>query len=82
PEIDKKTGLIRELHVYGMEAEIGKEGEIQHKGLGKRLLKEAEKIAKKEFGMKKLAVISGVGAKEYYYRLGYEKDGNYVAKAL
>ncbi|MCX6773792.1 MAG: tRNA uridine(34) 5-carboxymethylaminomethyl modification radical SAM/GNAT enzyme Elp3 [Candidatus Micrarchaeota archaeon] len=82
PEIDKKTGLIRELHVYGMEAEIGKEGDIQHKGLGKRLLKEAEKIAKNEFGMKRLAVISGVGAREYYYRLGYEKDGNYVSRIL
>jgi len=82
PEIDKKTGLIRELHVYGMEAEIGKEGSIQHKGLGKRLLKEAERIAKEEFRMKKLAVISGVGAREYYYKLGYGKDGNYVSKAL
>jgi elongator complex protein 3 len=82
PEIKEKTGLIRELHVYGMEAEIGKEGYIQHKGLGKRLLKEAERIAKKEFRMKRLAVISGVGAREYYYRLGYGKDGNYVSRSL
>jgi len=82
PEISKKTGIVRELHVYGMEAAIGGKSNVQHKGFGKALLKEAEKIAKKEFGREKLAVISGVGAREYYYRLGYRKDGGYVSKAL
>ena len=38
----------------------------QHKGLGKKLIKEAEKIANKEFGLKKIAVISGVGVRNYY----------------
>ena len=79
--IDKEAG-IRELHVYGEAAEIGKKGEIQHKGLGKRLLAEAERIAKEEFGCKKVKVISGVGVREYYYKQGYIFDKPYVSKKL
>ena len=43
-QIDNSTALIRELHVYGPEAEIGSKGKIQHKGLGSKLLEEAEEI--------------------------------------
>lgn len=81
-EIDSKTALIRELHVYGKEAEIGSEGSVQHKGLGKKLLEEAERIAKEDFDRKKMVVISGVGVKEYYYKHGYSELGPYVAKKL
>ncbi len=78
---DKKAG-IRELHVYGVAAEIGKKGEIQHKGFGKKLIAEAEKIAKKEFRCEKMTIISGVGVREYYYKLGYKQDGVYVSKKI
>ncbi len=81
-QIDDSTALIRELHVYGPEAEIGRTGKIQHKGLGAKLLNEAEEIAKKEFGMDRMAIMSGVGAREYYYSKGYSPDLPYVSKKL
>jgi elongator complex protein 3 len=81
-EIKKGDAGIRELHVYGAQALTGEEGEIQHRGIGKKLLAEAEKIAKKEFGSKKMIVISGVGVKEYYKKSGYSIDGSYMSKRL
>jgi elongator complex protein 3 len=82
PEIDQNTGIIRELHVYGSAVQIGNKREKawQHKGFGKRLLKKAEKIAKEEFGMKKMVIISGVGVREYYRKFGYKLDGVYMSK--
>lgn len=75
---------VRELHVYGEELSISerKAHAAQHKGYGKALLAEAERVAKEEFGSEKLLVISGAGAKEYYYKQGYCADGTYVSKKL
>jgi len=81
-EINEKTGIIREIHVYGEAASLGETGEVQHRGLGKKLLKEAERIAKEEFNKDKIAVLSGIGVKEYFYKLGYEKEGVYVSKKI
>lgn len=81
-EISKNSSGIRELHVYGQAVPLGESGEVQHKGLGKSLMAEAERIAKDEFNCGKMLVISGVGAREYYYKLGYAKDGPYVSKWL
>ncbi len=72
-EITSNSAGIRELHVYGPLTQIGKSGLIQHQGLGKSLLKEAEKISREEFDIKKLLVISGIGVKNYYKNLGYKK---------
>jgi len=83
PEL-KNCALVRELHVYGQTVPIGekgKEGEIQHRGLGKSLMAEAEQIAK-QAGWKRLAVISGIGAREYYRKLGYILEGDYMIKNL
>ena len=80
-EIDTDTALLRELHVYGTATALGEQGNIQHKGVGKELMKLAEKIAK-DNGKKKLLVISGIGVKEYYRKLEYEDDGVYVSKYL
>ncbi len=55
--------------------------ESQHRGLGKRLLVKAEEIAK-DRGYKKMAVISAIGTREYYKKLGYELEGEYVVKML
>ncbi|MEI6288191.1 MAG: tRNA uridine(34) 5-carboxymethylaminomethyl modification radical SAM/GNAT enzyme Elp3 [bacterium] len=77
----KGAGLIRELHTYGQLAELGSVGEVQHLGLGKKLLIEAEKIAKQN-GKKKIAVISGIGVREYYKKSGYMLDGSYMVKCL
>jgi|GEM_PF-5184 len=73
--------LIRELHTYGQQIEIGKEGKTQHQGLGKKLIIEAEELAKKN-GYEKIAVISGVGVRDYYRNLGYELVGEYMVKDL
>jgi elongator complex protein 3 len=81
-ELDN-AAIVRELHVYGSEAGIGSgEGEWQHKGYGRRLIRRAEVLAA-DAGYSKLAIISGIGAREYYrQKLGYRQDGPYVAKRL
>jgi elongator complex protein 3 len=78
-----KELLIRELHVYGPEVEIGEEEKlkVQHKGLGKELMHEAEKIARKN-KLKSIKIISGVGVREYYKNLGYNLDKEYMVKQL
>lgn len=81
-EITPDSAGIRELHVFGQAAGLKMEGAVQHKGLGKMLLAEAERIAKEEFCKKKLLVISGIGAREYYRKLGYERDGAYMGKKI
>ena len=75
---------VRELHVYGEELPISgrKAHAAQHRGYGKMMLEEAERIAREEFDSKKLLVISGAGAKEYYYKRGYKTDGTFVSKEL
>ncbi len=84
PEIPENSAGIRELHVYGTAVPIGQEAgtEAQHRGWGKKLMAEAEKIAKEEYNCKKILVIAGIGVREYYYKLGYKKDGVYVSKEL
>ncbi len=76
------VGLIRELHVYGSEAEVGKPGKIQHRGIGKKLMEEAERLVKEEFGLNRMRVIAGPGARPYYYSLGYTLKEPYVEKCL
>jgi elongator complex protein 3 len=77
--------MVRELHVFGSEVPLGEQriGAAQHRGLGAELLKEAERIARDEFQARKIAVISGVGAREYFRsECGYELDGAYMVKEL
>ena len=84
-EVNKEPSMIiRELHTYGKELRIGQKPreEWQHRGFGKELVKEAEEIAKYEFGVKKLLVISGVGVRNYFRKLGFELEGPYMAKRL
>ncbi len=83
-EINESTGLIRELHVYGPTVPIGfrMRKTWQHRGFGKVLLKKAERIAKDEFGMKKVLVMSGIGVREYYRKFSYKDDGPYISKIL
>ena len=83
---DKNASLVRELHVFGYVVPVGKDPipsqQIQHKGIGSRLLIEAEKISKEEFDRKKQIVISATGTKQYYRRRGYCDDGPYMSKLL
>lgn len=76
----KDSSIIREVHVYGKVVGIdkkSKEGESQHLGLGKELIKLAEEISKKR-GYKKISVISAIGTREYYKKLGYKRNNLYM----
>ncbi|CAM37664.1 histone acetyltransferase-like protein [Leishmania braziliensis MHOM/BR/75/M2904] len=84
--------LIRELHVYGNllptyveEAGRAHAPAAQHNGIGQRLLKRAEAIARTE-GYSHIAVISGVGVRGYYRRCGYRllaaSRGGFLVKNL
>jgi elongator complex protein 3 len=76
------AALVRELHVYGSEVAIGGDGDWQHQGYGRKLIEHAEALAR-DAGYRKIAVISGIGAREYYRnKLGYHQDGPYVSKRL
>ena len=76
------TALIRELHVYGQVEAVGQvNNNVQHRGIGKDLVKNAIKIAKKH-GFKKIAVISGEGVKAYYRKLGFVDDGSYLTMQI
>ena len=83
-EIVGNTAIIRELHVYGQVVPIGERDakSWQHKGTGTKLMQEAERLAKEELSIRKLLVISAVGTREYYKRLGYELEGPYMTKIL
>ncbi|UCG68752.1 MAG: tRNA uridine(34) 5-carboxymethylaminomethyl modification radical SAM/GNAT enzyme Elp3, partial [Thermoplasmata archaeon] len=83
-EINEKSCMIlRELKVAGEMVPIGKiDAKMwQHQGYGKMLLSECEKIAQ-ESDAKTLLVMSGVGVREYYRKLGYAREGPYMAKVL
>ncbi len=83
-EIGNDSCIVREIHVYGKSLKLGakEENEIQHSGLGKKLMQEAERISKEEFDAKKILVISAVGTREYYQKLGYSLYGPYMSKKL
>jgi len=87
PELnDGKTMIVREIKVVGelvpKDLKPNRYTQIQHRGFGKLLMKNAEKIAFQEFDTKKLAVISGIGARDWFYEIGYKLDGPYVSKRL
>jgi elongator complex protein 3 len=89
------AAIVRELHVYGSQVGVGSAaqsatdqssddavGQHQHRGYGRRLLAKAEELAA-DTGYSKLAVISGIGVREYYRnKLDYRQDGPYVSKRL
>jgi elongator complex protein 3 len=91
--IENEKAIVRELHVYGKSLELNKKnlskkenqknepiGAVaQHKGFGKLLMEEAEKIARKE-KVKKISVISGIGVRKYYEDLGYKLEDTYMVK--
>ncbi len=81
--VDGKA-IVREIHVYGQALKLGEIGKSsQHRGFGKELMREAEKIVKKE-KCKLVRIISGVGVREYYRKLGYalEKENEMMVKKI
>ena len=85
PEISEQpSSIVRELHVYGTAVPVSNRDptKFQHQGFGMLLMEEAERIAREEHGSEKLLVISGVGTRHYYRKMGYELDGPYMSKLL
>ena len=79
----QETAIIREVHTYGQMLPIGEKSlSPQHRGLGKKLIREAEKIAKREFGLNKITVISAVGTRPYYRKLDYRLKDTYMVKKI
>jgi elongator complex protein 3 len=78
--------FVREVHTYGQLQALGQDSVLanspQHKGLGRKLIEKAEKIAKKEFKAKKISVISGIGVRGYYKKLGYNIEDTYMVKKI
>ncbi len=77
------SALIRELHVFGKQVPLGRKNEksAQHHGLGRSLMAKAEEIAK-GLGMDSINIISGVGVRKYYEKLGYTLRGAYMWKKI
>jgi elongator complex protein 3 len=75
--------MIRELHVYGQHTGVGdkEKNKTQHRGLGKQLIAKAEEIAAFN-GFDKIIVISGVGVRNYYRKLGYSDYHTYLIKDI
>ncbi|KAI5184635.1 elongator complex protein 3 [Nematocida homosporus] len=84
PELQGAVSIIRELHVYGSAVPVeGRDlSKFQHQGYGKLLIQEAERIAQEEHHSTKIAIISGIGTRNYYRKLGYYLDGAYMSKDL
>jgi histone acetyltransferase (RNA polymerase elongator complex component) len=94
PEL-QGSALMRELHVYGIVVPVTSSSTVsannssvnQHIGYGKLLIKEAERLAIVH-GFNKIAVIAGVGVRNYYRKLGYHDCfdqsslGNFQIKTL
>ncbi len=77
------AALIRELHVYGIQVPINEQEDnaVQHFGFGRKMMLEAEKYTA-GMGIRKMAVIAGVGVRAYYRKLGYRLEGEYMVKRL
>ncbi|MBI4600310.1 tRNA uridine(34) 5-carboxymethylaminomethyl modification radical SAM/GNAT enzyme Elp3 [Candidatus Uhrbacteria bacterium] len=77
------AALIRELHTYGQLVSINAQdmNASQHKGLGKKLMEQAETVAR-DAGYSKVAVIAGIGVREYYRKIGYGLEGTYMVKYI
>ena len=74
--------MIREVHVYGMATRVGAAGpSAQHHGLGRQLIEHACELAH-EAGYSRINVISAVGTREYYRRLGFVDNGLYQQRRL
>ena len=85
PELSgQQSSVVRELHVYGSVVPLHSRDpkKFQHQGFGTLLMEEAERIARDEHGSEKIAVISGVGVRGYYARLGYTLEGPYMVKSI
>jgi elongator complex protein 3 len=82
---EEACAIVRQLQVYGPLVKVGESpsiGEWQHRGYGRTLIEEGERIAREELDAKKVLILSGLGVRRYYRKLGYTQDGPYISKRL
>ncbi len=79
----KNSAVVREVQSFGKQIKIDttSKDSAQHRSFGKNLIVEAERLARAN-GFKKMAIISGVGVREYYRKLGYELIDTYMVKQI
>lgn len=85
PEIaNERACIVRELRSLGASLPLGTRDKSswQHRGLGKALMSEAERIAEEVYDARKLIVTAAVGTRRYYRNLGFSSDGPYMSKRL
>lgn len=75
--------MIREVHVYGRVAKIAASDahNAQHRGLGTQLVEHACAIARSA-GYHRINVISAIGTRDYYRKLGFYDNGLYQQRNL
>ncbi|MCL4334671.1 MAG: tRNA uridine(34) 5-carboxymethylaminomethyl modification radical SAM/GNAT enzyme Elp3, partial [Candidatus Thermoplasmatota archaeon] len=77
------SSIVREIKVFGREVPIGRhDDQWQHKGIGREMISRAEDITREEFGFRRIAIMSGIGVRNYFRSFGYEILGPYMAKAI
>ncbi len=76
-----ESAVIREVHVYGASLGLGDRtgDKAQHRGLGGRLVEEAARGARAA-GYDRLSVISAIGTRDWYRRLGFLASGLYQVR--
>ena len=84
PEIEASSAIVRELHIYGLMVPVGARtsGAWQHRGWGGVLMSKAERVASGEYDVRKVVVMSALGTKRYFERLGYSRNGVYMSKII
>ena len=87
PELGCPRGpvsMVRELHVYGGAVPVHSRDPraFQHQGYGTLLMEEAERIAREEHHSARMAVIAGIGVRNYYRRFGFHLEGTFMIKDI
>jgi elongator complex protein 3 len=81
PEMEN-AAIIRELRTVSQQLPISARGESwQHRGFGEKLINRCVELAS-DSGREKILVTSGVGVREYYRKLGWERDGPYMGRKV
>lgn len=82
--IDTAGGTVRELKAFGRMVPFHERPgpRWQHRGFGRRLMEEAEAVARDEFHVSRLRVTAGVGVRGYYRSLGYRLERPYMVREL
>ena len=76
--------IVREVHVYGKMLPTYNKSNLsnsQGRGIGSKMLQIAEELTSKH-GYNKVAIISGVGVRDFYRKNGYILYENYMTKTM